>query len=292
MRAAVEHNIQVLKCIRGGLRMAEAHALDFDPRADYWHPPERRLAVAYLADRWSGRVAPVRAGHWEDDARPVRRLCMEPRAVGPSGRTAPRGRSSHDGRQLVLVALPHDRRPGAQARGRLRTASRHLHRPGVRGFRPMTPPKRRYRPGRNEPRRPRSLHRRAVPLAQRQRRVRVARRPAGRHGHRDQPPFPGACDGQRRHGGRHAGTAVRDFFDVVREEKLLAVGEDDDTRTRTTPCPSIVLTTKTFVTHRFDGGGPSRAGGFPPSGEPSRRAGLLSSAAPRCSTGRSTRAPD
>ncbi|MBN1772042.1 MAG: hypothetical protein JXB32_12310, partial [Deltaproteobacteria bacterium] len=61
MRAAVEHNIQVLKCIRGGLRMAEAHALGFDPRADYWHPPERRLAVAYLADRWSGRVAPVQA---------------------------------------------------------------------------------------------------------------------------------------------------------------------------------------------------------------------------------------
>ncbi len=61
MRSAVEHNVQVLKCVRGGLRMAEAHAIDFDPRSDYWHPPERRLAVAYLADRWTGRVAPVGA---------------------------------------------------------------------------------------------------------------------------------------------------------------------------------------------------------------------------------------
>jgi hypothetical protein len=46
MRKMVQHNIEVLKCIRGGLRMAEKHRTEFDPRADYWRPPERRIAVA------------------------------------------------------------------------------------------------------------------------------------------------------------------------------------------------------------------------------------------------------
>lgn len=61
MQRIVEHNIEVLKCIRGGRRMAEAHRTTFDPRIDYWYPPERRIAVAYLADRWTGRFAPARA---------------------------------------------------------------------------------------------------------------------------------------------------------------------------------------------------------------------------------------
>ncbi len=60
-RRVVSHNVEVLKCIRGGLRMAERYQLSFDPRRDYWHPPERRLAVAYLAERWTGRFAPARA---------------------------------------------------------------------------------------------------------------------------------------------------------------------------------------------------------------------------------------
>lgn len=58
MRKAVQHNVAVLKCIRGGLRMAEKHRIDFDPRRDYWRPPERRVAVAYLARRWMGRCSP------------------------------------------------------------------------------------------------------------------------------------------------------------------------------------------------------------------------------------------
>ena len=60
-RNAVAHNIGVLKCIRGGLRTAERHRIAFDPRREYWRLPERRLAVAYLADRWTGRFAPASA---------------------------------------------------------------------------------------------------------------------------------------------------------------------------------------------------------------------------------------
>jgi MoxR-like ATPase len=41
--------------------MVEAHPITFDPRPDYWYPPERRMAVAYLADRWGGRCAPSQA---------------------------------------------------------------------------------------------------------------------------------------------------------------------------------------------------------------------------------------
>src|ERR1700761_8839521 len=78
IKRLVSDNIAVLKCIRGGLRMAQKHRLDFDPRTDYWRPPERRLLVAYLADRWTGRFAPpndVRAltlqlTAWFDQARP------------------------------------------------------------------------------------------------------------------------------------------------------------------------------------------------------------------------------
>ena len=58
-RQAVSHNIGVLRCIRGGLRMAERHRVTFDPRADYWRRPERRLSLAYLADQWTGYFAPA-----------------------------------------------------------------------------------------------------------------------------------------------------------------------------------------------------------------------------------------
>jgi len=60
-RKAVSHNIGILKCIRGGLGMAERHRTAFDPRREYWRLPERRLAVAYFADRWTGRFAPASA---------------------------------------------------------------------------------------------------------------------------------------------------------------------------------------------------------------------------------------
>jgi hypothetical protein len=60
-RQSVSHNIEVLRCIRGGLRMAERYRLTFDPRDEYWRLPERRFAVAYLAERWTGRLAPATA---------------------------------------------------------------------------------------------------------------------------------------------------------------------------------------------------------------------------------------
>jgi hypothetical protein len=58
-RSAVSHNIGILKCIRGGLRMAERHRIAFDPRSEYWRLPERRLPIAYLGERWTGRFAPA-----------------------------------------------------------------------------------------------------------------------------------------------------------------------------------------------------------------------------------------
>ncbi|BCS31409.1 hypothetical protein TBR22_A06100 [Luteitalea sp. TBR-22] len=58
-REAVAHNVGVLRCIRGGLRMAERYRVPFDPRFDYWRRPERRFVVAYLAQNWTGRFAPA-----------------------------------------------------------------------------------------------------------------------------------------------------------------------------------------------------------------------------------------
>lgn len=60
-RSVVAHNIEILKCIRGGLRMSERHRIDFDPRTEYWYLPERRLTAAYFAERWTGRFAPAPA---------------------------------------------------------------------------------------------------------------------------------------------------------------------------------------------------------------------------------------
>lgn len=60
-RQSVSHNVRLLKCIRGGLRMAERYQLTFDPRREYWRLPERRFVVAYLAERWTGRFAPASA---------------------------------------------------------------------------------------------------------------------------------------------------------------------------------------------------------------------------------------
>ena len=58
-RSDVSYNIEALRCIRGGLRMAERRMVSFDPRAEYWYLPERRLLLAYFADRWTGRFAPA-----------------------------------------------------------------------------------------------------------------------------------------------------------------------------------------------------------------------------------------
>ncbi len=59
VRDASQNNANILKCVRGGFRMAERHHLAFDPREEYWRLPERRLAVAYLAAQWTGYMAPA-----------------------------------------------------------------------------------------------------------------------------------------------------------------------------------------------------------------------------------------
>ena len=61
MREAVAHNVERLVAIRGGLRMADRCRFDFEPRRDYWLPPERRLLVAYFAKSWTGRFCPARS---------------------------------------------------------------------------------------------------------------------------------------------------------------------------------------------------------------------------------------
>jgi len=78
LRERVSDNIDILKCVRGGLRMAQLYRIEFDPRNEYWRLPERRMAVAYLSDRWTGRFAPADALEtvgievltWFDKARP------------------------------------------------------------------------------------------------------------------------------------------------------------------------------------------------------------------------------
>jgi MoxR-like ATPase len=57
----VGHNLGTLRRIRGGRRLAEAHALNFDLRDDYWRQPQRRLIVAWLGASWTERLAPVAA---------------------------------------------------------------------------------------------------------------------------------------------------------------------------------------------------------------------------------------
>ncbi len=58
VRELVAHNVQILRCIRGGLELVRAERISFDPRMEYWRLPERRALVAYFADRWHGRHAP------------------------------------------------------------------------------------------------------------------------------------------------------------------------------------------------------------------------------------------
>lgn len=60
LRELVAHNVQVLRCVRGGLNMASAHRLTFDPRAEYWRRPERRFVLAYFAE-WTGYFRPADA---------------------------------------------------------------------------------------------------------------------------------------------------------------------------------------------------------------------------------------
>lgn len=79
-REGAAHNAARLKCIVGGLRMAQRHRTDFDPRRGYWHPPQWRRTVAYLASNWAGMSGP-----------PSRVRSMALRLPGHMDTLAPRG---------------------------------------------------------------------------------------------------------------------------------------------------------------------------------------------------------
>jgi hypothetical protein len=51
LKELVSGNIGILKCVRGGLRMAESYRLEFDPRADYWYRPIVSRDVVYKKGR-------------------------------------------------------------------------------------------------------------------------------------------------------------------------------------------------------------------------------------------------
>lgn len=56
-----KHNFKVWRRMVGARAIVLAAPRDFDPRRDYWQMPERRVLVAYFAERFGGRCAPTRA---------------------------------------------------------------------------------------------------------------------------------------------------------------------------------------------------------------------------------------
>ncbi len=61
VRKYAEHNVDLWRRTVGGLRLAQEKRRPFDPRADYWRYPERRLLVAYFVRRFAGCYAPANA---------------------------------------------------------------------------------------------------------------------------------------------------------------------------------------------------------------------------------------
>ncbi|WP_437928633.1 HTH domain-containing protein [Sorangium sp. So ce291] len=60
-RSDALHNLHVWRRIQGGLAMAQEHPVSFDPWQKYWFCFERRVLVAYFADRFEQRYAPADA---------------------------------------------------------------------------------------------------------------------------------------------------------------------------------------------------------------------------------------
>jgi MoxR-like ATPase len=61
IRDSVQHNTRLFKRIVGGMKLALECEVAFDPRPDFWFPPERRLLVSYFAKRWHLCYAPAEA---------------------------------------------------------------------------------------------------------------------------------------------------------------------------------------------------------------------------------------
>jgi len=61
IQARVRHNFLVWRRVHGGLALASANQVPFEPRRDYWWLPERRVLTAYFADRFHNAFAPASA---------------------------------------------------------------------------------------------------------------------------------------------------------------------------------------------------------------------------------------
>lgn len=57
----IKDNVNIWKCIHGGLRMVKKHKLEFDPRREFWYPVEMLIAIAYLSQNWTNKCAPIEA---------------------------------------------------------------------------------------------------------------------------------------------------------------------------------------------------------------------------------------
>jgi len=101
-RQAAAHNTAFLKCVLGGLRMAQRHRDDFDPRRNYWRPPERRLTIAYLASKWTGRFAPPGA------VRPMALRLLGHMDAAPTRGVVADGPSAVHLIRIAILAVRHD----------------------------------------------------------------------------------------------------------------------------------------------------------------------------------------
>jgi len=61
IRKSVKHNSRIFKRIQAGFQMTERYRIDFNPRREFWRPPERRVLISYFAKRWDKRYAPSQA---------------------------------------------------------------------------------------------------------------------------------------------------------------------------------------------------------------------------------------
>ena len=55
------HNHRHWRLVHGGLELARANRVQFDPRLDYWYHTDRRVVVAYLDHRFRKRYRPASA---------------------------------------------------------------------------------------------------------------------------------------------------------------------------------------------------------------------------------------
>lgn len=92
-RFFVQHNAGIVTSVVGGASIALEDRLAFDPRADYWYLPHRRLLVAYVAAHWWVRwrrplaLRPIllRTARYFDRWAAESRLVLEPENYDAAG---------------------------------------------------------------------------------------------------------------------------------------------------------------------------------------------------------------